>query len=79
MGVVIMPMSAMSGKTGGGSGEGEEGGSSQSIGSVLIARDWRFFGGVQTVDLGAKKPDFLLPIAGNTMRLSDVGLQRRTR
>ena len=79
MGVVMVPQSAMSGKTIGGSGEGEEGGSSQSIGSVLTARDWRFFGGVQTVDLGAKKPDFLLSIAGNTMRQSEVGLQRRTR
>ena len=44
----------MSGKIGGGTGDGERG-ALHSMGSVLTASGWRGLGGDQTVDFGAKK------------------------
>ena len=69
----------MSGKTGGGTGDGEDGVISKYMGSVLTAIDLGGFGGVQAVEAGAKKLNFLLPFAGKTKRLSELALHRKTR
>ena len=77
-GDVKTPTSVMSGKIGGGTGDGERG-ALHSMGSVLTASDWRDLGGDQTVDFGAKKLDRLLPMTGKTRRLSELLLHRITR
>ena len=77
-GDVKTPTSVMSGKIGGGTGDGERG-ALHSMGSVLTASDWRGLGGDQTVDFGAKKLDRLLPMAGKTKWLSELLLHRITR
>ena len=59
-GDVKTPTSVMSCKIGGGTGDGERR-ALHSMGSVLTASVWKGLGGDQTVDLGAKKLDPLLP------------------
>ena len=73
-----MPELKMLSKAAKSTGDGE-GGALYSKGSVLTARIWKSLEGVQTVDLGTKEPDFLLPMAGKTIGESEAGLKRKTR